>query len=360
MTVEESEMIAFEKELFPYSKRYPTDCKDKTPNTKHMLNDKKLNVKLYSIFQQYSYAVEIKDESGKKIGVETRVNKDTFPSKKQLGILLGDRQKLDDGTIIVIPTSQPTIRKYWDYLFNTSEDNIYCPYVIEKDEYYILPERENKFSLVPMSVVDYLNTGFSDMAISIYLILYAMNKWVQYERERRIKEKAKKGIPLTEADKEKNYYVFTLKELASNLGMKTDNWGGRGDLWQFDIKRAKSDPSYRLGTIPLAMVALYNGGLIDWEILVNEEGHRMYQLTKVNTSMKTILPDKEEIALMGKVKSNRLANTEMPIPIEAKAFTPIEEEEEIEPLKLKPKSGHIGEGMDKLIAKLQARAKENN
>lgn len=76
--------------------------------------------------------------------------------------------------------------------------------------------------------------------------------------------------------------------------------------------------------------------------------------------MKTILPDKEEIALMGKVKSNRLANTEMPIPIEAKAFTPIEEEEEIEPLKLKPKSGHIGEGMDKLIAKLQARAKENN
>ena len=47
-----------------YSKRFPTDCKDKTPNTKHFLNDSNADIQLYSLYQSLSYSVEIKNEKG--------------------------------------------------------------------------------------------------------------------------------------------------------------------------------------------------------------------------------------------------------------------------------------------------------
>lgn len=238
-----------------YSKRYPTDCKDKTPNTKHMLNDKNVNIKLYSIFQQYSYAVEIIDEdTGKRIRTETRVNKEGFPTKKQLGIMLGEEKVQADGTTKIVPMSQPTVRKYWNYLLNPSEENQYCPYVIERDEYYVLPERESKFSLIPASIVHFMNKFCSPEEMKTYLFLYSMNHWFHHKMAER-----RKAMPPEMVEwetKEKDCFVFTLKEVACNIGISIAYWDTRPDLWAFDIDKFENDPQYQLGLIPMALLGL--------------------------------------------------------------------------------------------------------
>lgn len=297
-------MIETKKSKADIQKRFPSDCKDKTPDTCHLINDKNLDIKLYSIFQQRSYAVDIRDETGQIIAHETRVNKKGFPSKNQICKMLGEEKKQPDGTVKFVPKSPHTVRKHWDYLFHSSAENMYCPYIIEKEDYYVLLEKEKKYVLVPQPILDYLVTGFSADAISIYIFLLSMNNWFHYEMKKQ-KEGRKSAFADTELDTEEDYFIFTLKEVACNIGINVENWDSRNDLWQFDIERAETDPSYRLGTIPLAMLSLQKGELIDWDVMYNDYGHKLYILTKVNTDIKTITRPENIKKLTKQKKKNR-------------------------------------------------------
>lgn len=292
-----------------YKKRFPTDCKDKTQNTKHLLNDSHADIQLYSLYQSLSYAVDIKNDKGEIIGHETRVNVKDVPNQTQVGKLLGITRK--------------TVREHQNYLLNPSTENIYCPYITlsEDGTYYILPEKESKYAFLPQSIIQYLLKGFSPDAIRIYIFFFAMNNWFQHELEEEEKEKAKKlkipdtnqpaqqetmiknenaNVSLSTEQSEENetpYFTFTIKEVASNIGMSVENWQGRSDIWAFDEERAKIDPSYQLGSIPTAMIALRNGKLIEWDIKRNDLGHKMYRLKKVNADIATIIPN-DTITLM--------------------------------------------------------------
>lgn len=288
-----------------YKKRFPTDCKDKTPNTKHLLNDKHADVQLYALYQSLSYSAEIKNDKGEIIGHETRVNVKDVPSQAQIGKLLGMTRK--------------TVREHQKYLLNPSTENIYCPYIIlsEDGAYYILPEKESKYAFLPQPIIQYLLKGFSQDAIRTYIFFFAMNNWFQYERQKE-KEEQQEKIKLQSKDEqatkkdsnnninkeimEENqdkidkddkqaYFTFYLGEVARNIGIKYTTPHGRNDVLAFDEERAKIDPNYKLGTVPTAMIALRNGKLIEWDITHDEEtGHKLYRLLKVNTDITTIIP----------------------------------------------------------------------
>lgn len=312
-----------------YSKRFPTDCKDKTPNTKHFLNDSNADIQLYSLYQSLSYSVEIKNEKGEIIDYETRVNLKDIPSQKEIGKLLGSYKKnKKDGTVRYVDMDEKTVRKHRDYLLSPSENNIYCPYMIlsEDGTYYILPKKENKYALIPQPIISYLLAGFSKDAIRIYVFLLAMNNWFQYELEQEEKEKQEQLKNLTPEDKAKleqkeltninnteeendddgDYFTFTLGDLHKNIGGEFTDIKGRPDIWNFNEERAKTDPKYKLGYIALAMIALRNGKLIDWDTRISKKtGHKYYRLKMINTDITTILPPEKIKPTTEKTEQNR-------------------------------------------------------
>lgn len=326
-----------------YTKRFPTDCKDKTPNTKHFLNDSEIDIQLYSLYQSLSYAVEIKNEKGEVVDYETRVNLKDIPSQKEIGKLLGSYKKSKkDGTVKYVNMDEKTVRKHRNYLLNPSEDNIYCPYMIlsEDGTYYILPKREEKYALIPQPILSYLLAGFSKDAIRIYVFLLAMNNWFQYELEQEEKEKQGQLKNLTPEDKAKleqkeitttksavknnttnetkkddedDYFTFTLGDLYRNIGGTFTNIKDRPDVYNANEERAKTDPNYELGSVMLALIALRNGKLIEWEATTSKKtGHNLYLLKKVNTDITTILPpDKIKPATAKAEKNHQISKKTM-------------------------------------------------
>lgn len=309
-----------------YKKRFPSDCKDKTENTKHFLNDKKINTQLYAYFQKASYAVDITNEKGEVIGQETRVNVKDIPSQRKLATMIGEFRQQDDGTIVFKHISRDKLRDDWKYLFSPSMSNVYCPYIrlSEDGTYYILDDKERYGVLIPQPIIQYLVAGFSNYAIKVYLYLYTMNNWFQFKKQEEAKQQGKtlkattqeeQAIQLTtnttaiqsidenktlEADSpkklnQKDYFKFTLGDLYKNVGGDFTDIKGRPDIWNFNEERAKKDQDYKLGTIALAMIALRNGQLIEWATVPDDEtGHKVQLLTKVNTDIKTILASKDK------------------------------------------------------------------
>lgn len=327
-----------------YKKRFPSDCKDKTENTKHFLNDKKINTQLYAYFQNASYAVDIKDDKGKIIGHETRVNVKDIPSQRKLTTMIGEFRPQDDGTVIFKHISREKLRNDWNYLFSPSVSNVYCPYIrlSEDGTYYILDEKERYGVLIPQPIVQYLVAGFSNYAIKIYLYLYTMNNWFQHKKEEEAKQQQKLlktstqegqttqlSINATDLqtdgqakDKpkklnQKEYFQFTLTDVLRNIGGEcTTSVHNRKDAWASNEEKARTDANYKLGYVALAMIALRNGQLIEWETVHDEEtGHKIQLLTKVNTDIKTIILPKD--------KQNKMANnTTKPKPIKSTNPTP--------------------------------------
>ena len=326
-----------------YKKRFPSDCKDKTKDTKHFLNDKKINTQLYAYFQNASYAVDIKDDKGKVIGHETRVNVKDIPSQRKLTTMIGDFRPQDDGTIVFKHISREKLRNDWNYLFSPSVSNVYCPYIrlSEDGTYYILDEKERYGVLIPQPIVQYLVAGFSNYAIKIYLYLYTMNNWFQHKKEEEAKQQQKLLKTSTQEEQaiqlnpnttdlqtaeqindkpkklnQKDYFQFTLTDILRNIGGEFTNIKNRPDVWNSNEEKARTDQNYKLGYVALAMIALRNGQLIEWETVHDEEtGHKVQLLTKVNTDIKTIILPKD--------KQNKLAdNTTKSKPIKENNPTP--------------------------------------
>ena len=263
-----------------YKKRFPSNYEKET--SKHFLNDKDIDVQLYSYLQSLSYAVDIKDEKGKVIDHETRVNVADVPSNRQIGKIIG--------------RSKDTVKKKMNYLLDNSFTNDYCPYMelSEDGTYYTLLNKESRYAYIPQPIVQYLTKGFSENAIRTYVFLLAVYNYRVYEKEKKLKTLT--GEAKEKLAKEPVHIIFCLSEVANNIGYKIDknNVRNYGYLWRADEERAKVDPKYKLGDIPIALIALRNGKLVDWETVTDEKTkHKMYKMTKINTDIKAVLSDEK-------------------------------------------------------------------
>lgn len=287
-----------------YKKRFPSNYEKET--SKHFLNDKDIDVQLYSYLQSLSYAVDIKDEKGKVIDHETRVNEKDVPSYRKLAKIIG--------------CSRDNVSKKFHYLLSATEDNIYCPYMelSEDGTYYTLLNKETYYAYISQPMVQYLTKGFSQNAIRTYIFLLAVYN-CQVERK---KEKLKKltGEAKEKLAKEPVHVIFCLSEVAENIGYKIDknNIKNYGYLWRADEERAKVDPNYRLGEIPVALIALRNGKLIEWETVTNKKtGHKMYKMTKINTDIKAVLSNEKPKEMTPQDEETRKISKEI---IEEKSY----------------------------------------
>lgn len=182
---------------------------------------------------------------------ETRVYKKDFPTQEELAKMFS--------------VSSRTIRRKWQYLTSPSETNKYCPYVIQSEDekgiYYILLNKEEYFIYLPLPIVKYLTAGFSSLAIRIYCFLLARDGYVKFNGG--------------------HNYIFTLMGMAKQIGL-SDN--ARETVWH-----------YPDGSIPQALIALQNGGLIEFER--RTDGSRNYYILKNITrdpkDIKTDIPTAE-------------------------------------------------------------------
>lgn len=288
-----------------YQKRFPSNYE--TEASKHFLNDKKVDVQLYSLLQSLSYAVDIKDEEGNVIGHETRVNVADIPSQRKLSKILGEYKQQKDGTTKFVSRSRAVIRKNLNYLLSMTEENIYCPYITlsEDGSYYTILNKEARYANISQAMVQYLVKGFSTYAIRTYIFLLAVYNYKSYQKEQKLKELT--GKEKEELEKEPVEVIFCYSELARQIGytIDKDNIKNYGDVWRADEERARTDPDYELGTIPIALIALRNGKLIEWKPTRNELGHKMYKLTKINTDIKAVLPDDKIEPMTEKDKETR-------------------------------------------------------
>lgn len=286
-----------------YKKRFPSNYEKE--ETKHFLNDKDIDVQLYSYLQSLSYAVPIKDKNGKVIGHETRVNKNDVPSYRKIAQIIG--------------STKNAVGNNLHYLLSTTPDNIYCPYMeLSKDgTYYTLLNKETYYAYISQPMVQYLTKGFSQNAIRTYIFLLAVYN-CQVERKR---EKLKKltGKAKEEFAKQPVEVIFCLSEVAENIGYKIDknNIKNYGYLWRADEERAKVDPNYKLGEIPVALIALRNGKLMEWKTVTNDKGHKMYKMTKINTDISAVLSSEKPESMTPQDKETRKISKEI---IEEKTF----------------------------------------
>ena len=147
-----------------------------------------------------------------------------------------------------------------------------------------------------------------------------MNNWFQHKKEEEAKQQQKllktstqeeqatqlstNAIDLQTAgqakDKpkklnQKDYFQFTLTDVLRNIGGECTTIRARADVWASNEEKARTDPNYKLGYVALAMIALRNGQLIEWETVTDEEtGHKIQLLTKVNADIKTIILPKDK------------------------------------------------------------------
>ena len=148
-----------------------------------------------------------------------------------------------------------------------------------------------------------------------------MNNWFQHKKEEEAKQQQKLLKTSTQEEQatqlsinatdlqadgqakdqpkklnQKDYFQFTLTDVLRNIGGEcTTSVHNRKDAWASNEEKARTDANYKLGYVALAMIALRNGQLIEWETVHDEEtGHKIQLLTKVNTDIKTIILPKDK------------------------------------------------------------------
>lgn len=238
-------------------KRFPSDYR-MLPTTKTMFSDDKIDMQLYNLFQCYSYPYPIKDEEGKITGYETRVSKKDLPTNKEIGELFSRPYGKDKA---MTPITEKVIGQHLRYLTSPSAENVYCPYIEKRRDqngvYYVLLKQERNYIMVPLEICNYLNNGYSGLAIKVYTYLFCR----QDEQQR--------------ADG--TNYHFTLTGLARHVGIPCDSPAGKAYIWRWPT-----------GKIPEALLALKAGKLIDFKAWEDDNKHNFYEVTYIAKDLKEI------------------------------------------------------------------------
>lgn len=155
-----------------YEKSFPADTslsKDAEGNLiKTFLNDPKADAELYAYLLSMS--------KGDKEKKETIVYKNTLPSQTFIA------------TEILHYKSRRTVINHLKYLKEQE-------YVIDEDEYYILPNKEKMYFKIPQELLAFFLTTVKEPVIKTYIYLGQRNNY------------------------KPNQYVFTLKEICEHLGL---------------------------------------------------------------------------------------------------------------------------------------------
>lgn len=164
------------------------------------LNDKTINGELYAILQSYSKPVVLDDGS-----YRTEVKKRDLPKQSDMCKTLGI-------------ASPKTLRVYIKSLRDKG-------FLIDDEDGYILPEKENMFLPIPLRTIQYLRNNCRDHVFKIYIYL---------------------GQRYRFALSQGRNYEFTLEELGEHVGLRVKN----------------NVQGYRV--VNDALTLLYNSGLIDY------------------------------------------------------------------------------------------------
>lgn len=152
-------------------KRFPATI---SSDTLTFINDKKIDAELYAILQGLSE---------KYLTGETVVYKKTLPTQsnlcKQLHI-----------------SSPKTYRAHLNYLIEKG-------YVVEEEQYYVLPNKEDIYQLIPLETIRYLNNNCKEHVYKIYIFLTQMYNWKRASGE---------------------YYIFNSDQLGKAVGLKIKNY----------------------------------------------------------------------------------------------------------------------------------------
>ena len=146
-------------------KRFPANT---TLSDVTFLNDKKVDGELYAYFQSISFPE----------GELTIVSKKDLPTKKEICGNLGFK-------------SVKTFNSHLKYLIEKG-------YIVEELERYILPNVEDFYALIPLETIQFLNDTLQTNVIKTYIYLGQKRKF-------------------------KTNYEFTIKELATNIGIKVEH-----------------------------------------------------------------------------------------------------------------------------------------
>lgn len=185
-------------------KRFPANT---TLNESTFLNNKKIDAELYALLQSLSYP---NDEG------LTVVYKKDLPTQKEIC-----------STIKV--KSPKTYRSHLEYLIEQE-------YIIDKNEMYVLPNKEDIFFMIPLDTLKFLRDTLQEQVIKIYIYLGQRYKF-------------------------KNNYEFTVAELASHIGIKLE-----GNARGYEV-------------IDNALLCLQKLGLIDY-VVFYEGARPKRRLTK--------------------------------------------------------------------------------
>lgn len=180
------------------------------------LNDKKIDGELYALLQSYSYPDEEK---------RTIVNKSKLPLQKQICEKLNIK-------------SPNTLRSHLNYLMEKD-------FIIDKGKYYLLPNREEIYFMLPLETVKFLRDALREQIVKIYV--YLGQRW-KYKQ---------------------NNYVFTIEEIALHVGI---NLNGHSRNYEM---------------INNALICLKNNGLIDYVEFYDGDKPRK-RLTNFSTIVKNI------------------------------------------------------------------------
>lgn len=130
-------MIKIKKNI---EKRFPATTEATSATT--FLNDKKIDAELYAFFQSLSYPNE---------------EKKTVVYKKDL-------PKIATICEIIKVKSPKTYRAHLQYLIKEG-------YIIEEEEKYVLPNKEDIFFMIPLETLYFLTDTLTEQVIKIYIYL---------------------------------------------------------------------------------------------------------------------------------------------------------------------------------------------
>ena len=147
-------------------KRFPADTALELAT---FLNDKKVDGELYALLQSYSVPNDKK---------ETIVYKSSLPTQVEMCAKLGIKSRM-------------TYRAHLRYLLEKE-------YVVERDNAYYLPNKEEIYFMIPIDTLKFLNDTMTEQVIKTYIYLGQRFKY-------------------------KPGYVFTIDEIAQHIGIKLDN-----------------------------------------------------------------------------------------------------------------------------------------
>ena len=196
--------------MISIQKRFPADT---ALEELTFLNNKRIDAEIYTYFQCCSYPKKNK----------------TIAYKKDLGTQNEICEILRD---YGAQMSLATYKRHLNYLIEQG-------YIIEEKDYYVLPNKEQVYLLLPLETLKFIQDTLKTPVIKTYI--YLGQRW-----------KYKQG------------YLFTKKELAEHTGVKLNN---------------HSNPYVKINNY---LDVLKNNGLIDFEPVTVQDIHYL-KLTKWST-----------------------------------------------------------------------------